>query len=433
MRAFLAGLLSVVAFGRVSYEGQQILNCRLSDDSTAFNKLQEEIDVQGVHPGRFVDVRVQKPSDFDYIKQYTTACEVVVPDLEAKTQEFEALNNEARKSAEWFDAYHNYEEILSWFSDLARQYPSLLTWNASVGKTLEGRDLPALHLFDGSRGGRPTARIFWTGQIHAREWISGATVQYIVNQLALDFSRNDPTIVQILSQLEIIVLPIVNPDGYAWTWAAGGDRQWRKNRRRNVGVNVCYGVDQNRNYNDHWGQGGSSTNPCSDTYMGESPASELEVQAVQNYFLAHQVGLGAKSAEGLPILGAIDWHSYSQLILRPYGWTSAVSPDDYVLKPLGDNYSTDVYNMDGKYYTSQPSIDLYVTTGSASDWYYGTQARAGSPHPVASYTIELRPANQAGGGFLLPPREIIPTGIENYEAIRNWLTYLLNNPLPDHS
>jgi hypothetical protein len=48
-------------------------------------------------------------------------------------------------------------------------------------------------------------------------------------------------------------------------------------------------------------------------------------------------------------------------------------------------------------------------------------------------TIELRPANQAGGGFLLPPREIIPTGIENYEAIRNWLTYLLNNPLPDHS
>jgi len=399
----------------------------LSDDAAAFNQLQEEIDIQGVH-GRFVDVRVQKPSDMDLIKKYTTSCEVVVADLESETQKFEALNNEARKSDDWFDAYHSYDEIMTWFSELSRQFPNLLTWNASVGQSVEGRNIGALHIFD--KAYKPDFRVFWTGQIHAREWISSATVQYITNQLVTDYSRGDRTVGDILQKVEIVVLPIVNPDGYAFTWASNGDRQWRKNRRRNVGVNVCFGVDQNRNYNDHWGQGGSSANPCSDTFMGESPASEPEVQAVQNYFLEMQVGLGAKSADGLPIIGAIDWHSYSQLILRPYGWTNAESPDDYILKPLGDNYSVDVYNMDGKNYVSQPSIDLYITTGTASDWYYGAQARAGSNHPVASYTIELRPANQAGGGFLLPPREIIPCGIENYEAIRNWLTYLKNNPIP---
>jgi len=132
----------------------------------------------------------------------------------------------------------------------------------------------------------------------------------------------------------------------------------------------------------------------------------------------------------VPIVGAIDWHSYSQLVLRPYGWTNATSPDETILKQLGDKYAQDIQNLTGKVYTSQRSIQLYVTTGSASDWYYGTQAFANNKgYRVASYTIELRPTGTAGGGFELPPREIVPTGQENWAAIKNWLDYLNKSPI----
>ena len=61
-------------------------------------------------------------------------------------------------------------------------------------------------------------------------------------------------------------------------------------------------------------QGGSSDNPCSEVYHGASPASEPETQNTINYFKS------LTSVE-LPVYGAIDWHSYGELILRPYGTT----------------------------------------------------------------------------------------------------------------
>jgi len=131
----------------------------------------------------------------------------------------------------------------------------------------------------------------------------------------------------------------------------------------------------------------------------------------------------------VPIIGAIDWHSYSQLVLRPYGWTSANSPDETILKTIGDKYAADIRAQSGLIYTSQKSIDLYVTTGTASDWYYGDQAtRNNGPYRIASYTVELRPTGN-NPGFVLPPDQIVPTGKENWAAIRNYLNTLTNTPI----
>jgi len=35
---------------------------------------------------------------------------------------------------------------------------------------------------------------------------------------------------------------------------------------------------------------------------------------------------------------------------------------------------------------------------------------------IPAYGIELRPATAGGGGFILPPNEIVPTGQENLEG-----------------
>jgi len=409
-----------VQSSRVSYEGQQVLRCGF-DNSSIISRL-DSLDVWGVHPGQTVDVRVKNPQQKELAEKLLTACEVMIPDLEADVQHFEALNLEARNraNAEWFEAYHTYDEIVQWYQDAANKWPDLLTFIQSIGLSGNNRSQPALRIWNKSRSNpnlKPTKRIYWQAQIHAREWISGATVNFIVQEIINDYYADDALLATLLDTVEIIVVPFVNPDGYVYTWT--DDRMWRKNRR-NTGA-ICIGVDNNRNYNDHWGQGGSSNQPCSDTYMGPFIASEPENQNTQTFFKDLQ--------SDVPIHGAIDWHSYSQLILRPYGWTINDSPDEAIFKQVGDEMAAIIKNVSGLAYTSQKSIELYITTGTASDWFYGTDASKGN-HGVRtySYTIELRPAGNPPG-FELPPTQIIPTGKENYAAIRYWLDFINKNPI----
>ena len=61
-------------------------------------------------------------------------------------------------------------------------------------------------------------------------------------------------------------------------------------------------------------QEGSSDDPCSEVYHGESAGSELEVQAITEYIQSHA-----------PIVASIDFHSYYQQILFPPGKEDLVS------------------------------------------------------------------------------------------------------------
>ena len=61
-------------------------------------------------------------------------------------------------------------------------------------------------------------------------------------------------------------------------------------------------------------QEGSSDDPCSEVYHGESAGSELEVQAITKYIESHA-----------PIVASIDFHSYYQQILFPPGKEDLVS------------------------------------------------------------------------------------------------------------
>lgn len=111
-------------------------------------------------------------------------------------------------------------------------------------------------------GGTNKAKVWFQCSIHSREWISNAVCQYIVSYLVSNYGINEE-VTSLLNTVELIVMPFVNPDGYKWTWSSS--RLWRKNRQPNSG-STCVGTDLNRNYNDKWGTGGGSTNPCSDTY-----------------------------------------------------------------------------------------------------------------------------------------------------------------------
>ena len=67
--------------------------------------------------------------------------------------------------------------------------------------------------------------------------------------------------------------------------------------------------------------------------------------------------------------------------------------------------SADIFEVDGKRYTSQKASQLYVGSGTAMDWFYSEDANRGSPYRAASFTIELRDTGLYG--FQLPPSEVV--------------------------
>ncbi|KAJ3277722.1 hypothetical protein HK104_003036 [Borealophlyctis nickersoniae] len=318
------------------------------------------------------------------------------------------LNGPQVQAADWFADYHRYADIRTWYQTLSTQYPDLVTFVPSIGKSVEGRDIFAVRITNKASTG--AKKQYWfQGLQHAREWIGGATVQYVSQQLLVEHAATPGR----LNGAEFIIVPVVNPDGYEYTWTSS--RLWRKNRASPSGV------DLNRNWDDHWGQGGSSSSPSSDTYRGPYAASEPEVQALAKYFL---------SPSNKNLIGAIDFHSYSQLVLRPYGWTETNAPDERLNKLAGDGIRDQIRSTSGKGYTSEKSIELYVTTGSAQDFWYSTKVNTFlSDHRLYSFTIELRPSGSASQGFILPPAEIKPTGQEVWAALKWWIGFTQANPL----
>nr|CAG4649078.1 EOG090X00QE [Scapholeberis mucronata]SVE93443.1 EOG090X00QE [Scapholeberis mucronata] len=121
-----------------------------------------------------------------------------------------------------------------------------------------------------STGGSGKNAIFIDGGIHAREWISPAFTTWLIHELVENYAAHP----QYVDNIDWYIMPVINPDGYRYTFALNGDRLWRKNRAPNPG-GLCIGTDLNRNFGFHWNEGGSSVVPCIDTYHGGSAFSHF--------------------------------------------------------------------------------------------------------------------------------------------------------------
>ena len=104
----------------------------------------------------------------------------------------------------------------------------------------------------------------------------------------------------------------------------------------------------------------------------------------------------------------IDFHSFGQMLLRPYGYTMDDHPQEPLIKQLGDGMRDVIRKYSGTSYTSQKSAGLYPVTGGFDDWM--------TSQGLIGFTIELRDRGQHG--FVLPRDQIIPTGQEIWEAFQ---------------
>ena len=89
----------------------------------------------------------------------------------------------------------------------------------SLGYSHEGREIRGVVI---NAGGGDKPAVLFNGTQHAREWISPPTTMYIADTLA-DGYGVDPTITALLNKVEVIVIPVVNPDGYEYTYAPSGE------------------------------------------------------------------------------------------------------------------------------------------------------------------------------------------------------------------
>lgn len=316
------------------------------------------------------------------------AWQVLVPDVDAVVEaEAERLRSPAAaRPGDWFSEYRDFAAISSHLQLLAALDPERVSVEA-IGGSVEGRPIWALRI-----AGRPDAAADATpmlinGTQHAREWIAAMVTTCVADRLVRGYA-SDPAIRAFVDRTELWVVPVVNPDGYQYSWA--GRRLWRKNRRGD------HGVDLNRNFGVAWGGPGSSRDKRSDIYRGEYAFSEPETAALRDLVKREQVALH------------IDFHAYGQLVLYPWSHTGTPTPDRDRYAAVGDKLASALFAAHQTRYSLMPSIELYPASGVMSDWVYG---EAGA----LSYTIELRP--KGGLGFVLPPEQIRPTCDEGLAAV----------------
>ncbi len=284
-----------------------------------------------------------------------------------------------------FACYRTVEETFATAADIAANYPQLATW-IDVGDSWEktepggspGYDMMVLRLTNSAVPG-PKPKLFIMTSVHAREYtpaeLNTRFAEYLVGNYDVDAD-----VTWLLDYYEIHLMLQANPDGRK---QAETGLSWRKNTNENYcsPTSTSRGADLNRNFEFQWGCcGGSSGSECSETYRGPLAASEPETQAIQAYVRSEfpdQRGDGLNDAAPDDAMGIfLDIHSYSQLVLWPWGFTSTVAPNGTALQTLGRKFA--YFNG----YEPDQAIGLYPTDGTTDDFAYGDLG-------LAAYTFEL--------------------------------------------
>jgi hypothetical protein len=226
----------------------------------------------------------------------------------------------------------------------------------TVGRSYEGRPILAVKI--GPRGDSPSRpNVLFIATHHAREWAAAEMALRLIRRLA---TATDARTDSLINNRDIWIVPVVNPDGYEYTFTT--DRLWRKNRRPMAGGAI--GVDLNRNHSTNWGLDnlGSSPDASSEIYRGPSPASEPEVIALQNWHAQH------------PPVISVSYHTYAGELLLPPGAISGVLPADldaYRVLAGTNAHPAVIDHLPGStrtFYTPAMAWMLYPTNGEYTDW-----------------------------------------------------------------
>lgn len=283
--------------------------------------------------------------------------------------------------------YLTLEEMKAELDKMHARYPDLITKAQPISdfETYEGRPILWTGITGNKAGHGTKKNVLYTALHHAREPLSMQQLVYFMWYM-LENYKTDPMIQNILDQTQLYFIPCVNPDGYAYNAEVSpdGGGMWRKNRQP-LG-NDNFGIDLNRNYGYEWGHNnsGSSDDPTSDIYRGTNAFSEPETQAVKWFCENHE------------IVSALNYHSFGDYLIYPWGYMADPTSEDKVYKSLARSLTFEKRILYG---TSRETV-LYNTNGDSDDWMFGER---NSKNKIYSMTPEVGPGEY---GFW-PPKDLI--------------------------
>ena len=276
----------------------------------------------------------------------------------------------------------------------------------TVGYSYQSAPIWGLRIGHTTSGGSLNPVVFLNAITHAREPEGMQALFYFVHHILANYGT-DPFATYLLDHRSIYLVPLVNPDGYAYNAPGGG--LWRKNRDGN-------GIDINRNFGFRWGYDniGSSPTSTSDIYRGPSAFSEPETRAQRDLVIALR-----------PITG-LSMHTYSDLFLHAWG---------YITTQTVDEAAFDEWDNLGTRWTRHPTggsnVTLYGTNGDFNDWAYGDTI---SKPRAFTWTPEI---GVTGDGFWPAPSRIVPIAQEmlntfyTVSAIAGPYVQLVNHVVPE--
>ncbi|MDA9907210.1 M14 family zinc carboxypeptidase [Flavobacteriaceae bacterium] len=283
--------------------------------------------------------------------------------------------------------YFTYQEVLDQLDLMKTLYPELITEKENISDYLtEGEPDSSTTPPIGGNGikwvkisdhpgdsSEQEPQILYTAIHHAREPNSLSQLIFYMWYL-LENYNTDLEIKSIVDNTELFFVPVVNPDGYLYNEKTdpNGGGFWRKNRKNGNGV------DNNRNYNYFiggdptngiWSGEGTSNDPNSNIYHGTDAFSEVENQAIKWLCEQHNFKI------------ALNNHSYSNLLLFPYGYTdNAPTPENELFEAM----TNELVSKNG--YENIISSELYPASGVSDDFMYGT---VGTHDKIYALTPEI--------------------------------------------
>lgn len=220
-------------------------------------------------------------------------------------------------------------------------------WGLLIGAALQVPDPRPVVLLDSAH--------------HGGELLS---VDIVLDAIAVLLDGSEPSLTprvqRWLSDLVILCVPEVNPDGIhaVLSDSARSDRKNARDNNDNGRVDGSDGVDLNRNYPYRWGslgEKGSSKDPKSVYYRGPAAGSEPETQAMM-----------AVAIDQRPV-ASISYHTGTVALLAPYTIAGATNPEPNEAWIVGEAIAARLphHPQDRDFVLKK---NLYPVDGTDQDW-----------------------------------------------------------------
>lgn len=284
------------------------------------------------------------------------------------------------------ERYHTYQEVVDTLTTLGTRFGEIMYVDTMGYSQRDSIPMLRVKISDNPAIDEDEPALFFDGGVHADEVLSVEVTMNLIYNILQRYEEQDTTVIRYIEQLEIFMIPFINPEGHIVV--EGGNLVWRKNKSDNDsnGIFTDYdGVDNNRNYDFGWeiDTGPEATTPESLMFKGYAPFTESENRAMADFGWKYR-----------PLI-ALDYHSptygRSEVAYYPWYWYPnqgghGFSPDETMMHQICDEYCGLIIN--DAHDSTYEARRALVNKGDFKTYYYGNFGTIAFSVEVSDTTIQ---------------------------------------------